>query len=117
VKRLLLGCLVFLAACVLPFSNPTDPNGATLTLELGTTFSTLKFNAGNADAQTVKLEIAALGARVNDAKCKLDSGLIRCDLGTVSVGKVYALPITGTAIQARANYARATGLNYEIFLK
>jgi hypothetical protein len=116
-KRFLLVCLIALTACLPVFNAPQDPDNAMLTLKPGAQFSTLKFSSGTADAQTVKLEIAAIGARVNDAKCKLETGKIVCDLGNVPASKTYNLPIVGTAIQARATYARATGLNYEIFLK
>ncbi len=116
-KFLALIGLMLLAACA-PFgTSATDPNGATLTLEPTATYNVLRFAAGSADTQTVQLEIAGIGIRVNDAKCKLESQLIKCDLGNVPANKTYSLPITGNAIQARVQYARATGLNYELFLK
>lgn len=113
-KWFLVGLFTLLTAC-LPAVQ--DPGSATLTLEPTASYNVLRFAAGSADANTVKLEIAGIGTRVNDAKCKLETALIRCDLGTVPVGKTYSLPITGTAIQARATYARATGVQYEIYLK
>jgi hypothetical protein len=114
-KRLLLVCLALALTACLPSS--VDPGGAALTLEPTATYNVLRFAAGTVDATNVKLEIAGIGTRVNDTKCKLEAALIKCNLGSVPVGKTYNLPIVGTAIQARANYARVNGATYEIYLK
>lgn len=113
-KWFLVGLFVLLSAC-LPANS--DPGGATLTLEPTASYNVLRFAAGTDDANAVKLEIAGIGTRVNDAKCKLETQLIKCDLGSVPANKTYSLPITGTAIQARAGYARASNVTYEIYLK
>lgn len=114
---LMLFILTLLVSCAPLSSSPTDPNGATLTLEPTASYNVLRFTSGTSDAQNVKFEIAGIGTRVNDPKCKLEGTLIKCDLGSVPVGRPYVLPITGTAIQAKASYARASGAIYEIFLK
>lgn len=114
-KRFLLACFALAFTACLPATS--DPGGATLTLEPTATYNVLRFASGSSDAQNVKLEIAGIGTRVNDAKCKLEAALIKCDLGSVPAGKSYVLPIVGTAIQARTQYARASGANYEIYLK
>jgi hypothetical protein len=114
-KRFLLACFALAITACLPANS--DPSGATLTLEPTATYNVLRFATGSADATNVNFEIAGIGTRVNDPKCKLEAALIKCDLGSVPVGKTYNLPIVGTAIQARATYARVNGATYEIYLK
>ena len=110
-KRALLTLLIVSVASCGFFAAPVDPDGATLT----TTEGAVRFSSGLSDALNVKLEVSAIGIRVNDTKCKLTGGTVLCDLGTVPAGRTYRLPISGTAITARVAYKRVSGAVFEVY--
>ena len=112
-KRVLLSLLMVSAVSCGFFAAPVDPDGATLT----TTEGAVRFSSGLSDALGVKLEVSAIGIRVNDTKCKLTGGTVLCELGVVPAGRVYRLPISGTAITARAAYKRLSGAVFEVYAK
>lgn len=110
-KRVILTLLMVMAAGCALFLAPVDPDGATLE----TTQGIVRFSAGKTDALKVKLEIAAIGLRLNDAKCKLERGTALCDLGIVPAGRTYRITTSGAGLTTRAAYRRGSGSSYEIY--
>jgi hypothetical protein len=111
VKRVLLALLTLAAAACAPNAAPRDPASAGLSIVPSSSYSTVRFAAGTADAFNVQLEVYGVGVRVNaPTLCRLENaGKVVCQIGTLKTGTVFNLPASGSALAARAQFKRGIG--------
>jgi hypothetical protein len=114
-RGILAACMLMLTACF-PIGAPADPFTAALSITPGASYSTVQFATGTASVLETRVELYAIGVRVNSEKCKLENaGKIVCKLNYIPLGTIIKIPVAGKALNVVAKYRRdENGAIYEL---
>jgi hypothetical protein len=111
-KGLWLLTALVLGACAPNLTQtPVDPGGAKLTMMQKDGSQIVGFEAGTLEAKVVKFTLTGVGLAVNDPSCTAQDTQLVCDVGTVSVGRTYVLPVRGLLL-VETKYKRSDGQAY-----
>jgi hypothetical protein len=108
-RKLVLGLLlVFLSGCVPALLNLIlqDPDKGELRFATNADGATIRFSAGEKDAEDVALYIGGENLQMADPNCgPVDNG-IGCELGTIAAGDSYEVMVQGARLTSSVTYYR-----------